>query len=307
MKKIMILGAAGFIGGNIITYLSQKDYDLYGIDQISIENAPVKQLVKYYQSQLPDPIFHILLGEIKPDIIINCAGRASVPCSMENPLDDFYSGPVLSFEILESIRTITPRTKYIFLSSAAVYGDPQKLPITETDMTKPLSPYGFHKLQSEMICKEYHDVYGIPTLNARIFSAYGAGLRRQVLWDICYKIAFEEKLTLYGTGKESRDFINVNDIARAVELLMLKAPMNGEAYNIANGIEISISEIAAAIISEFKINKKPIFSKNDMPGHPKNWCADIKRLTELGFAAAVSIEQGIHDYIEWFKAEMPVK
>jgi UDP-glucose 4-epimerase len=96
--------------------------------------------------------------------------------------------------------------------------------------------------------QEFFQVYGLPTASVRIFSAYGLGLRRQVLWDICRKALSCEPLALMGTGKESRDFIHVGDIARALETVAMSAPMQGEVYNLASGREVTIMQLAEIIL-----------------------------------------------------------
>ena len=184
MKKILITGAAGFIGRALARHFTKQQYKVYGIDRIPSENAPLADLMGYEQIELPNPHLIKLLANWQPDVLIHCAGRASVPAAMQDPHADFHDGPVLTFELLDALRQNLPECAFILLSSAAVYGNPSRLPVSEDALLQPVSAYGYHKWQSEMMCAEFANVFGLRTASARVFSAYGPGLRRQVIWDI---------------------------------------------------------------------------------------------------------------------------
>ena len=123
---------------------------------------------------------------------------------------------------------------------------PCRCPVSETHKPAPLSPYGYHKLQCELLCEEFARLFALPTATARIFSAYGPGLRRQVVWDIFERVLTTGALVLHGTGAESRDFIHATDIARALVRLADMAPCQGEVYNVASGEEVTIAGLARA-------------------------------------------------------------
>ena len=224
-----------------------------------------------------------LLKKHSPAICIHCAGRSSVAFSLTEPSADFYDATVLNFEILNALRLHAPDCRYLFLSSAAVYGNPKSLPVKETDSPDPVSPYGFHKYQCEQSCLEFSKIYGMSTASLRLFSAYGPGLRRQVLWDICQKIFIHKSLSLQGTGKESRDFIHAIDIARSLKIVAENAPMQGEIYNVGSGREVKIEELTRMILSETQSNLSPRFDGVVPQGTPLNWKADISKLESLGY------------------------
>ena len=144
----------------------------------------------------------------------------------------------------------------------------------------------------------------MPTCSLRIFSAYGPGLRRQVLWDVCYKILTGSSLFLQGTGKESRDFIHAVDIARAIEFVVANAEMQGEIYALGSGRETTIAELVLLIMQSLDRQCVLEFS-NEIPlGVPLNWRADISKLQRLGFEPEVTLEQGVKNYTDWCKAEL---
>jgi len=208
MKIVLITGVAGFIGRYVARHFSSQGWSVIGIGTSPPENAPLANLTKYFCLKLPSSDLNEILQKHPPLICIHCAGRASVGLSISEPSLDFYTNSVITFELLNAIRLHASNCKLIFLSSAAVYGNPQLLPVSETQTVAPISPYGFHKLMCEQMCLEFTKVYGLQTASLRIFSAYGPGLRRQVVWDICQKAITQGSLLLQGTGQESRDFIH---------------------------------------------------------------------------------------------------
>ncbi len=304
MKTVLITGVAGFIGRYVARHFSRHGWQVIGTDNSQPENAPLADLSKYLRLQLPVPEFDDLLQTHKPDALIHCAGRASVALSVSDPAPDFYSNTLLTFKILEALRLNAPTCKFIFLSSAAVYGNPSQLPIAETHPTSPISPYGFHKLQSEQLCLEFAKIYSQPTASIRIFSAYGAGLRRQVMWDICQKAISQKNIILQGTGNESRDFVHAIDIAKTIEIICERAPMKGEIYNLGNGQEITIAELANMLLKAMKSDTVPVFNGITVIGNPLNWQADITKLHSLGFSPSISLDKGIAVFTNWCMAEL---
>ena len=304
MKKILITGSAGFLGRTLARYFTRRGYQVYGIDRTHAENAPLIDLAEYVQSELPSPLFGEVLKRWKPNAILHCAGRASVTGAMQDPLSDFQDGPALTSSLLDSVRMLDPDCAFILLSSAAVYGNPSTLPVSEKSTPNPVSSYGYHKLQSEISCREYADLWGMRAASARIFSAYGAGLRRQVMWDIAHKALTQPEVRLQGTGQESRDFIHAQDIARGLDVLLEKAPLGGEVYNLAGGRETAIADLAQLILNQLGHSIAPVFSGELPPGTPKQWCADISKIRSLGFEPQVDLEQGVQSFVDWCRHEI---
>jgi UDP-glucose 4-epimerase len=304
MKSALVIGVAGFIGRYVARYFSEQGWSVIGIDNSPPENAPVANLAKYYRLHLPDVELASVLQESSPDVCIHCAGRASVSQSITDPSADFHNGTVLTFEILNSLRLYSPDCRFIFLSSAAVYGNPESLPIKESQSLGSISPYGFHKRQCEQLCLEFTKVYDLPTSIVRIFSAYGPGLRRQVIWDICQKAIAQNNVRLQGTGAESRDFIHALDIARALLVVAQSAPMEANIYNLGSGKEMAIAELATLILDALECKQSPEFDGLVPTGTPLNWQADMSKLQALGFSPSVSIEKGIKTFANWCRAEL---
>ena len=303
-KTVLITGVSGFLGRALARHFAGRRYEVWGVDRMPAENAPLADLRRFEQIGLPAPRMTQLLADWRPDTLIHCAGRASVPLAMQDPRADFDDGPVLTFDLLEALRQAIPECAFLLLSSAAVYGNPSLLPVTENAAIQPVSSYGYHKWLSETLCTEFSTVYGLRTASARVFSAYGSGLRRQVMWDIVHKALTHHEVRLQGSGQESRDFIHTQDIARGLEVILANAPARGEAYNLASGRETSIADLARLILHELDDPSPVTFSGELPPGTPRNWWADIHRICELGFQPQVALEVGVAGFVAWCQKEI---
>lgn len=304
MKTVVVTGVGGFIGRALARHFAGRKYKVYGLDRLHAENVPLSDLAEYVQTELPSPLLGDLLRRWRPEAVLHCAGRASVPAAMQDPRSDYADGPPLTFDLLENLRLHAPGCAFLLLSSAAVYGNPGQLPVNEAARIQPVSAYGFHKWQSEVACQEFASLFALRTASVRIFSAYGPGLRRQVIWDVTRKALTEPEIRLQGSGQESRDFIHVNDIARGLEVLIREAPMQGEAYNLASGQETRIADLAALILKTLGLAKPFQFSRELPPGTPRNWQADISLISSLGFEPKITLQAGVTGFVEWARREI---
>jgi UDP-glucose 4-epimerase len=142
------------------------------------------------------------------------------------------------------------------------------------------------------------------TASVRVFSAYGAGLRRQVIWDICDKMVTGKSLELHGTGKETRDFVHAVDVTRALAVIADAAPMEGEAYNIGSGRQVSVAELSDMICGMLGFRGRPHFDGIVPRGDPLHWQADITRIKSLGFSPQIDLEEGIRSFVKWCREEL---
>lgn len=301
----LVTGAFGFLGRCIVDEFAGVGYRVVGIDRVRAAGqdlGPVA-LDEYHSLELPSAELDGLLRTIRPSVIAHAAGPASVADSMRDPRSDFDGTVGVLGALLDSVRTSSPDSGVIILSSAAVYGNPAELPIAETAPTQPVSPYGFHKVIAEQLLREYRTVYGIHSCAARVFSAYGIGLRRQLLWDVCEKARRADVVELSGTGDETRDFVHCRDVAQAVRLIAQDAPMDAEVYNVASGTATTIRELAETLVHALKPDAAVRFSGEQRPGDPLYWQADIAALSGLGFTPTVVLREGAEEYARWFTQE----
>lgn len=293
--KILVIGSEGFIGSHIKNRFS-KSNDVWCADVLNIKDS-----YQYDQLALLNSDFNVLFEGKQFDVCINASGNGSVPISINKPTLDFELNVTNTLKILEAIRIHNPECKFINMSSAAVYGNPSKLPINESTILKPLSPYGWHKLYAEQICKEYYYLYNIQTINLRLFSVYGENLKKQLFWDIYQKCLFSNDVELFGSGKETRDFIYIEDLLEAINCVIKRGLFNGESVNVASGVETDISHAASIFIKEIDPNISLKFNMIVKPGDPLNWRADISILTNFGFKNETLIENGLRNVAKWLK------
>lgn len=276
-------------------YFSQG-HEVWGCDVILDYNTP-----NYISIDAVDSDFLGIFEQRQYDVCINCSGAASVPFSLEKPFNDFKLNTLNVFKLLEAIRKHAPNCKFITMSSAAIYGNPESLPIKENQAIKPVSPYGYHKVMAENICEEYSRFWNIQTCCLRIFSAYGPRLKKQLFWDLYQKIVNDDTPTLWGTGRESRDFIYISDIVRIIDLAISHSKFNGEVVNVANGKQIEIAEVAETVRKVSGTKKTIIFNGAERKGDPINWEADISIIKSWGYKSSVELETGINCYLQWIK------
>lgn len=295
--KILVIGSKGFIGKHLMQYFQALDMQVFGADIVFDYESK-----DYFRITESSSDFLTIFQEIKNfDWCINASGAANVSLSIDNPHNDFLLNTINVHHILESLRTQSPSTKFINLSSAAVYGNPIKLPIDENAASMPISPYGFHKLIAEQLCQEYAQIFDLQTCSARIFSAYGEGLMKQLFWDLKNKSIDNNEIELQGSGLETRDFIYVSDICNAVHLICLKGQFHGDAYNIASGYESTIKNAAKTFFECLNWAGSFEFIGQVRSGDPVNWKADISKIQILGFQPQVSLKDGLTKYCQWLK------
>ena len=296
--KILIIGSKGFIGSHALHYFSQA-HSVFGADIVNDYNTP-----NYFQVDATNADFASIFSNHQYDVCINCSGAASVPLSFENPLRDYELNTHNVFKILYAIKQHQPNCKFINLSSAAVYGNPQYQPIDEKHPVNPISPYGRHKLYAEQICREFYELYDIATISLRIFSAYGPGLKKQFFWDLHKKATLHNTVELWGTGNESRDYIFIDDLVHGIETVMNKALFDGTAINVANSCEVKIKNAASIFFQNYPKQKQFTFKGNIREGDPTNWKAETSKLKALGYRSKVSITQGLKQYILWLQDDV---
>ncbi len=156
-------------------------------------------------------------------------------------------------------------------------------------------------MQSEKLLYEYSKFFGLKTISLRVFSAFGEGLKKQLFWDLYQKSLNKHDIDLFGTGKETRDFIYIKDLVRAIEIIINKADFTGEAVNIANGLEYSIRDVVKSFFELFNPEIKINFTGKNKKGDPINWKSDISKLKALAYKPKYTINDGLKNYVKWLK------
>lgn len=297
--NILIVGALGFIGRYAVQYFNTlSGYQCFGCDVL-----PAYGLENYWAIDATNADYKAIFKEQPFNVCINCSGAASVPESLQHPDRDFHLNVNNVARLLEAIRCEQPQCQFIQLSSAAVYGNPQTLPIAETAPLQPVSPYGQHKLMAEMLIQEYVAFFALKACMLRLFSVYGPGLKKQLFWDWHQKALQQPMIELWGTGQETRDFIFVGDVVRAMQCIIENAKFNGEPYNVAGGTATTIQAAADYFAAHHQPSFQFMFNQTVRIGDPLYWQADITKLLQLGFVPETSLLDGIVKYIAWLQEE----
>ncbi|MFV0572546.1 MAG: NAD-dependent epimerase/dehydratase family protein [Xanthomarina gelatinilytica] len=293
--KILILGSKGFIGSHCVSYF-KKSHNVYGCDvAVDCSNA------QYIQIDATNADYSVVFEQNTFDVCINCSGAANVPDSIKNPQRDFMLNTVNVFKQLDAIRKYNSECKYINLSSAAVYGNPEYLPIDELHPLKPISPYGLHKKMAEEICQSFYDNFQIKTCSLRVFSAYGTGLQKQLFWDLYQKSQQSNTVSLFGTGTETRDFINILDVVNAIDSVIANSTFEHDIVNVANGQQLTIREVVETFFNIYNPSVSVTFQNEERKGDPSNWVANLDRLQSYGFKSRVDLYEGLTNYVTWLQ------
>ena len=296
--KILVIGSEGFIGSHLVEYFRHR-HEVSGCGLVPEPSQPYQ----YFQVSLPKPDWTSIFQARSFDVCINAAGSASVPYSMQHPSADFEYNVLHTAQLLETIRLHSPSCRYLHISSAAVYGSPKALPVTEDHHIQPMSPYGWHKYMAENLCREYTHIYNIGTAIVRPFSVFGPGLRKQLFWDLYQKYKTGNKqIELWGTGNESRDFIYITDLCYCFDLIIQHSSFRASTYNVAAGAETTVKEAASLLFAELDDSIRITFNNQVREGDPLNWRACIDSICKYGFNPKISFSQGIKNLGRWLKS-----
>lgn len=308
MSTVWITGGKGFIGRNLAKHLALNQCKVFGIGH----GAWVGQASKYWsysgwmQAEINFSNLNYLASENgQPDLIYHLAGGSAVGPSIQNPYEDFQRTVDTTAKLLEWVRQESSNTRVIGVSSAAVYGSGHMGSIDEHVHCTPFSPYGYHKSMLEALFASYRDTYDLTLSVVRLFSVYGPGLEKQLLWDICQKLenTSTNAILLHGTGQELRDWLHVKD---ACDLLW-KVAASSETPEIINGgtgIATSIEQIAQLIIDAWGHPYEVSFTGIGRKGDPLSLVADISKARALNFSPAINIQSGITEVVNWYKEKL---
>ena len=300
-QKILITGTYGFLGRFLANKFSKLGAKIYGIGhgELSSKELVDNGISKYICSDLN--ISTLKETCERPNKIIHCASSASVPYSVFYPKEDFERNVNSTLAVLEFMRLYARDAKLVIPSSAAVYGQKEKIPISVNAKINPVSPYGNSKRISEMLSKFYGNHFKLKISIIRFFSLYGPGLKKQLLWDACKKVVLGNH-TYHGTGLETRDWIYIEDAASLILLALENASVSMPIFNGGTGEAIPIKELLEFLYKELGINIKPTFSGVVREGDPLYFEADIKESLELGWKPNTLWRDGVLEYARWFKS-----
>ncbi|MGV3083889.1 NAD-dependent epimerase/dehydratase family protein [Enterococcus dispar] len=312
MDKILITGGAGFIGSTLAKKLA-KNNDIYIIDDLSmgkLENLDLQlnNNIKFIQGSVTDTnLMTDLLSENTFDFIYHLAAIASVADSVERPIETHqvnFESVLLLLELCKKYQNTLKRL--VFTSSAAVYGDEPTLPKHEESVIRPLTPYAIDKFAAEQYVLDYNHLYGLPATAVRFFNVYGpnqnpnspySGVISIMIDSYKKQLAGENNLfTIFGDGKQSRDFVYVEDVVNALLLVATNNDALGKQFNVGTGIETTLLDLLEVLDNEFRHQLSFKF-EDSRSGDIKDSLANIGRLSKLGYHPAFNINEGLKKYV----------
>ncbi len=309
---ILVTGAAGFIGFHVCRRLLAEGNDVLGVDNVndyydpSLKEARLKQLEAYkgFHFQRMDICdYEGLVSLVKKypvSKICHLAAQAGVRYSITNPFAYQKANNEGFLSIIEIARHAEVKN-FVYASSSSVYGGNTKLPFSEADrVDSPISLYAATKRSNELTAHCYSHLYGVPCSGLRFFTVYGPWGRPDMALFVFTKAIIEGRpIDVFNEGRMKRNFTYVDDIVDGV-LLALAHPVPYEVYNIGNSRAENLMDFIAAI--EKKVGKKAVVRLKPMqPGDVPATVADIEKLSRLGYCPKTNINEGIENFVEWYR------
>jgi UDP-glucose 4-epimerase len=303
--KALVTGGAGFIGSSLVALLRSEGHDVVVLDDIS----------SGYEENLRDDV-EFVRGDVSAagmaqsaargcDVIFHLAASVGNTRSIDNPVRDSEINVIGTLRVLEAARAHDIR-RVVFSSSAGIFGELKTLPIAEDHPQDPDSPYGASKLAAEKMCLVYNKLYGMANVCLRYFNVYGVRQRFDAYGNVipifAERILRDQDITIFGDGEQTRDFVNVADVARANYLAGTSESAAG-SFNIGSATRISINELAR-IMGEASGRAFNVVYGPERPGDVRDSLAAVDAArAAFGFEPSVTLADGLPAYLEWLAGD----
>ena len=316
MNKIIVTGGLGFIGSNLINLLIKKNFNVINIDKVSYSSSfyNVKDIIKnknykFIKSNILNKkkIIHLLNKE-RPLAIFNIAAETHVDRSIDSPYPFIKNNILGVFHILEASREYCKNNKnfkFIHISTDEVYGDILQGRTKENFPYKPRSPYAASKASSDHLVYSYFTTYNLPVIITNCSNNYGPRQHpEKLIPKIIYNLINNKNVPIYGDGKNSREWIFVDDHCEALIKVFRRGKI-GEFYNIGSNVNMNNLVITKKIFKIFKKLKLPIKSKilfvKDRPGHDKRYALNSNKIfNQLKWKKKINIDNGLYKTVLWY-------
>jgi UDP-glucose 4-epimerase len=302
-KKVLVTGGAGFIGSNLVRHLIEEDNSVTVLDNF----------MSGYRSNLdPFPTIRIIDGDVRDktavetamrgmEVVFHLAASVGNKRSIDHPITDAEINVLGTLQVLEAARKEGVR-KIVASSSAGIFGELKTIPIKEDHPIEPDSPYGCTKLCEEKLCLSYAKLYKIEAICLRYFNVFGPNQRFDAYGNVIpifvFRMLQKEPIIIFGDGKQTRDFVHVDDVVQA-NIRAAEAEGISGAFNIASGKSITINKLAEIISNNSTESVKVEFGP-ERPGDVKHSLADISLAQEkFNYSPVVDLKFGLEEYILW--------
>lgn len=311
-KKILVTGGAGFIGGNFVQYMLDKypKYDIYNLDLLTYagdltkhKHFERKDNYHFVKADIADrETIMVLFEHEKFDYVVHFAAESHVDRSITDP-GVFVKTNVVGTQVLLDASRAVDVTKFVHISTDEVYGeldfDPTTF-FTEETPLQPNSPYSASKASSDLLVRAYNETYGLPVNITRCSNNYGPYHFPEKLIPLTIsRVLNEQKVPVYGDGKNIRDWLHVVDHCAAIDLVLHEGA-NGEVYNVGGHNERTNLEVVKTIIETLGKSEELIEFVKDRLGHDKRYAIDPTKLEKLGWKPTYTFETGIAQTIQWY-------
>jgi UDP-glucose 4-epimerase len=303
-----VTGGGGFIGSNVVRLLHEHGLHVRVLDDFSSghrENLDGLEDVEVFTGDVRDP--EVLTEAMDGvDVVFHLAASVGNVRSIEHPIDDSEINATGTLRVLEAMRHAGAR-KIVYASSAGIFGELMHLPIREDHPLEPASPYGVSKLAGEKMCLAYARLFEIEAVCLRYFNVYGVNQRYDAYGNVipifAHRVLSGMPLMVFSDGEQTRDFVNVNDVALANVRAARATGLSG-AFNIASGTSVTIN-VLVELIGEAAGTEPEVEHAPPRPGDVRDSLADISAArTAFGYAPEVSLQEGLAEYLIWMRAHM---
>lgn len=308
--KALVTGGAGFIGSSLCALLLSEGHEVTVLDSLlsgHAKNLDFDGSIEFIRGDVRDP--DAVQRAVKnTDVVFHLAASVGNKRSIDDPRTDADINVMGTVNLMEAARAAGVR-RVVVSSSAGIFGELKTLPIAEDHPIEPNTPYGASKLFEEKFCLSYSKLYGMGVICLRYFNVYGPNQRFDAYGNVIpifgYKMLRSEQVTIFGDGKQTRDFVNVKDVARANYLSALAEGVSG-AFNIASGSRLTINALVE-LMQRVSGIKADVIHQPRRPGDVLHSMADISAARKmLGFAPLVDIEPGLREYMAWLRGDLAV-
>jgi len=308
--KALVTGGAGFIGSNVVRYLLDKGWEIRVLDNLSSGyKFNLDGLnVDFIEGDVCNPETAMTACKDR-DVVFHLAASVGRQRSIDNPQLDSTINLIGTVNVLEAMRKNKVK-RIVYSSSAAIFGELITPTIDENHPQNADSPYGVSKLAAEKMILAYSGIYEITGVCLRYFNIYGVNQRFDLYGNVipifAKRIYAGEPITIYGDGEQTRDFLNVKDVAKA-NYLGAVSNIGTDVYNMGSGSSITINKLAE-IMKRISSMSNEIIYAPVRPADVRHCKADTKKVKNtLGFEASVSLQEGLSEYMEWFEKDTKLR